>query len=80
MRNRSFLGRVSYFEQRARKLPPGHRRWQLERAAEHYRARARASGEIPSAFASSEAGDGIPPRRRRLMELFREHGNAPERS
>jgi hypothetical protein len=77
MDERNFAATAIYFERRAGKVPSGERRRQLENAAAYYRAKAAACGNQP---AQSQAGRAplIPPRRQKLLELFRAYNAGVE--
>jgi len=78
MRTQNYASTATYFERRAAKVASGRRRARLEAAAAHYRSLAGESGQYCApAPRASNSEVPIPPRRKRLMELFRVYGNAP---
>jgi hypothetical protein len=78
MVQQNFAATAIYFERRAGKVPAGDRRRQLENTAAHYRAKAQACGNQPAPQAGSEETRVIPPRRQKLVELFRAYNSGGE--
>jgi hypothetical protein len=71
MAKQNFAATALYFERRAEKCPPGSRRQQLEKVAAHYLAKAEACGHRSNPGSAVEEAPATPPRRQRLIELFR---------
>jgi hypothetical protein len=81
MAKQNFAVTAMYFERRAEKLPSGGRKKQLEETAAHYQAKAEACGHHKeTARRVASEPPAIPPRRRKLMELFRAYNAEVELS
>jgi hypothetical protein len=71
MATQNLAATALYFERRAGKFPPGIRKRQLESAAALYLAKAEACGHRIDVAIVAEQVPATPPRRQRLIELFR---------
>jgi len=78
MGRQSFTATARYFDRRASKASAAARRTQLQSAANYYRSRAEACGDTEPRQHQDGRSGPIPPRRRRLMELFRTYGADPD--